>query len=38
MEPQVRSEEHVEILESQVLGSRVNAILDNPVDVGYDEG
>lgn len=38
MELQIRTDEGIEILESQVRDSRVNAILDNPVDVGYDEG
>lgn len=38
MPPPVQLEEEVEILESVVPGSRVNAILDNPIDVGYDEG
>jgi hypothetical protein len=28
----------IEILESYCPGSRVNAILDNPVDEGPDEG
>ncbi len=35
---QEQSTESVEVLESYVLGSRVNSILDNPTDVVIAEG